>query len=798
MNDLKFAFRQLLKNPGFTALVVVTLALGIGACVTMFSLINSVLLTTYNADPERRVMIWRAHVSRSVQPAVSAGDWLDFQTELKSFELLVANFNRPLTLTGVGEPLNVKAKAVSNSFFPFYRTKFALGRNFSADEHVAGNHRVIILGHGFWQRVFGGAKDILGRSVLLDGESWSVIGVAPEDFYRSRNDADAFVPYDSSVPPARRAGSVAVRGLLKHGVTLAQAQAELDVLTARLAEQYPEANQGFIHTVAPEHRYLTRHWRAMLWTLLGAVGCVLLIACANVASLLLVRAASRQREMSVRAALGAGRPRLLRQLLTESMLLALLGGGAGMLMANGARESLRLYPLIGGMDNAAIGMDGRVLAFALLLSGLGVLVFGLAPAWLGSRVNVNEALKQGTRGNSESRAGGRLRRMLVVFEVACAVVLLAGAGLLLRSFIRLAHVDPGLVPGDAVQFSLVLSPAKYPTPEQRLAFVDAVLSRIEALPGVEAAGVTTYLTFEAAARGTTDFNVEGRHEPDRAAWPVTRMSQVTPGYFPATGIRLLRGRLFNTHDDAHAPRVVLINETFALQHFPGENPVGRRIQVGISSQWWEIIGVVADATQASPAEPITAQGYRAFAQIQGAGATLSLIVRTRPEFGVTYPSLRAQIHAVDPALAVGGGRPLREIIDSRVSQQRFEMHLLTVFSLLALTIAAVGLYGVIAYSVCQRTTEIGIRMALGAVPRDVMRLVLGQGTGLVGCGLVLGLLGALAAGRLIEARMFQTSARDPLTLALITLFFAAVAALACWIPARRATRVDPMEALRHE
>ncbi|MBI4624109.1 MAG: ABC transporter permease [Verrucomicrobia bacterium] len=800
MQDLRYALRQMVRAPGFTAVTVVTLALGIGACITMFSLINSVLLTTYGAEPERRVVIYGKHVSASSNLGVSFGDWLDLQSELKAYEVLVAAYQGfpELTLTSEGDPINVKARPVSNDFFPFYQAKFALGRNFSTDEHIAGNHRVVILGHGFWQRVFGGVPDIVGRTLQFGGEPWTVIGVAPEDFYRSRNDAEAFVPYVNTPRTRVRSVPLEVCGLLKPGVTLAQAQAELDALSARLAEQYPETNLGRRYFVAPEQQYFTRNWRAMLWTLLGAVGCVLLIACANVASLLLVRAANRQRELSVRAALGASRPRLLGQLITESLLLAVLGGAAGTLIAVWTREALRAHPLIASMDIAAITMDGRMVAFVIGLSVLTALGFGLAPAWLASRVNLNEALKQGPRGNSESPAAGRLRRILVVLEVACAVVLLSGAGLLLRSFIRLAYVDLGLVPEHAVQYSLALPTAKYPTPERQVAFVDAVLSRLETTPGIEVAGVTRNVPFASTARSTMEFRIEGRPEVDRTLWPRTRWSMVSPGYFPSTGIRLLRGRLFNAQDNAQAPLVALINETFARQHFPGENPIGRRIQVesATSSGWREIVGVVADATQGNPAEPIAAHTYHAFAQ--SPSARFNLIVRTHGEYSGAHSSVAAQIHEVDPTLAVGGGRPIREILDERVHQQRFELHLLIAFSLLALTIAAVGIYGVIAYSVSQRTTEIGIRMALGAVPRDVIRLVLGQGARLVGSGLLLGLLGALAAGRLIESRMFQTSAHDPLTLGLTILFFAAVAALACWIPARRATKVDPVVALRAE
>ncbi|MEY2490538.1 MAG: hypothetical protein QOC70_2480, partial [Verrucomicrobiota bacterium] len=639
---------------------------------------------------------------------------------------------------------------------------------------------------------------VVGRSIQLNGEPYTVVGIAQVGFGLTSK-VEAWTPLafkpEETANDARGGHYLNVVGRLRPGVTVTQARAELELLATQLAKQYPDSNKGWGIFLMLSQDYIVRDVKPILYTLLGAVGCVLLIACANLANLLLARASARSREISIRAALGAGRGRLTRQLLTESVVLAVGGGVAGVILARWGLDALLALAPSGLPRISEIHLDSGVLIFSLALSVITGLVFGIAPAWLAARADVNEALKQGTRGSTEGGARGRLRSALVVLEVTFALMLLGGAGLLARSFMQLAHVDPGFTPENATLLRLSLPQKKYAMPEQQTAFANALLERVRALPDVEAAGITHSMALVGGYVLT--FTIEGRPPIAPSDQPSTSYYAVTPDYFRAMGIRLIRGRVFTERDDAKAPRVTIINEAFARQFFRNEDPIGKRIDIDLGPDAWrEIVGIVGDIKQDGPDQATSAQSYEPFAQKPF--NSIDLVIRTKGAPAALLGALRPAVYAVDKDQPVGAIRPLEEILADSIARQRFAMTLLSVFSVVALVIAAVGIYGVMAYNVVQRTGEFGIRMALGAQQRDVLRLVLAQGGKLIGLGLVIGLAATLAASRAMGSMLFNTSAQDPLTLASITLLLGGVALVACLLPANRATKVNPIEALRAE
>ncbi len=797
LNDLRYALRQLIKSPGFTAVAIVTLALGIGACAAIFSVVNGVLLRPLDyPQPDRIVVIRETQLPEFPEFSVSPPNYLDWEKQTKSYSYLAAYGGSQVNLTGEGEPQRLVGVKATAHYFDVFAVKPVLGRTFLPEEDAVGKNHVVVLSHPFWQRVFGGDAKVIGRSIQLNGEPYTVIGVAPSDFGQASK-VDVWMPMgfkpDETNAAARGAHYLNVIGRLRPGVTVEQARAELEVLAAQLAKQYPDSNKGWGILLMPVLDYSVRDVRVVLYTLLGAVGCVLFIACANIANLLLARATARHREISIRAALGASRARLVRQLLTESVLLAVFGGLAGLLLARwGLDLLLSMAPSTLPRTNE-IHLNGAVLLFSLALSLVTGIVFGIAPALLAAHTDVNEALKQGARGSTDAR--GRLRAALVVTEVAFALVLLGGAGLLGRSFMQLTHVDPGFIPENATVLRLALPEKKYAKPEQQVAFVDALLARLRTLPGVQAVGLTHALPL--LGDWVLGFNIEGRPAIAPSDLPNTNYYAVTPDYFRAMGIRLIRGRLFTAQDDAKAPRVAIINETLAHQFFPNEDPIGKRINITNGPDAWrEIVGIVADVKQYGVDKATTSQSYEPFAQVPF--DSLNVVLRTQGSPAALLGALRPAVYSVDKDQPIGAIRPLEEILGEKIAKQRFAMLLLTVFSLVALVIAAVGIYGVMAYSVVQRTGEIGIRMALGAQSRDVLRLILGRGGKLIGLGLLIGLGVTLLASRALGSILFQTSAHDPLTLAVMTLLLAAIALIACLLPAHRATKVNPIEALRTE
>ena len=799
LNEIRYALRQLVKAPSFTAVAIITLALGIGACTAIFSVVNTVLLRPLdNPDPDRIVIIRETQLPQFPEFAVSPPNYLDWEKQAKSYEHLAAYSGSALNMTGDGEPQRLVGIKVTAHYFEVMGIKPVLGRMLLPEEDAPGKNHVVVLSHGFWQRVFGGARNVVGRSIQLNGEPYNVVGVAPAGFGVSSK-LDVWTPMafkpDETANDARGGHYINVVGRLKPGVSVAQARAELAVIADQLAKQYPDPQKGWGIFMMPLQDYLVRDVKPVLYTLLGAVGCVLLIACANLANLLLARATARHREISIRAALGAGRGRLIRQLLTESVVLAICGGAAGVLLARWGLDALLALAPTSLPRITEIHLDSGVLLFSLALSVVTGLVFGIAPAWLAARTDMNEALKQGSRGSTEGGARGRLRSALVVIEVTLALVLLGGAGLLARSFMQLANVDPGFNPENATLMRLSVPEKKYAEKEQQTAFANALLERVKNLPGVQAVGITHSMPL--VGDYVLGFNIEGRPPIAPADLPNTNYYAITPDYFRAMGIRLVRGRVFTPQDDAKAPRVAIINETMARQFFPNEDPIGKRINITNGPETWrEIVGIVGDIKQYGVDKATSAQSYEPFAQVPF--TSFNVVIRTKGSPAALLGSLRPAVYAVDKDQPVGIIRPLEEIMADSIARQRFAMLLLSVFSGVALVIAAVGIYGVMAYNVVQRTGEFGIRMALGAQQRDVLRLVLTQGGKLIGLGLLIGLLATLGASRAMGSMLFNTSSYDPLTLTSITLLLAAVALVACFFPANRATKVNPIEALRAE
>jgi putative ABC transport system permease protein len=628
-----------------------------------------------------------------------------------------------------------------------------------------------------------------------------VVGIMSRRFARLGSDLEAFVPLvftDAQRANERRGQHfLQTQGFLKSGVTLEQAQAELDVLARRTASEYPTTNQGVGFLVRGQGAYINRTLAPLLYVLLGAVACVLLIAGANVANLLLARATVRQREMAVRSALGAGRGRLVRQLLAESVLLAALGGGAGLFLAEWGLRLVRTFAPLASTDFARLAyvqLDGAMLACTLGFSVVTGLVFGLAPAWLASQVDLNDALKQATRGGS-TRGGAR--GLLVVVEVALALVLLTGAGLLVRSFTRLARVELGFAPDRVAVMNLVLRPQRYAKPEQVFAFADALLARVHALPGVEAVALATPTPLNTS--GAFDFALDGATAAKRNLKPSAALYRVTPEYFSAMGIRLVDGREFTERDINGAPGVAVVNQTFVQNYFPGENPIGRRVNVGrpgTPEAWFEIVGTVGDVMQGSPGQYVPPQLYLPLGQ--AGSTTFSVVVRTSGDPTSVLTLLKPQVYAVDANQSTGAVRRLRDMVSDALARQNLARSLLGIFAAIALVIAAVGIYAVMAYAVSQRAVEFGIRMALGASRGDILRLVLASGMKIVALGLVVGVGAAFALGQILQSLLFEISARDPATLVAIVVGLGLISLCACLLPARRAMRVSPMVALRAE
>ena len=798
LNDLRFGARTLLKSPGFTVVAVLTLALAIGANTAIFSVVNAVLLRTLPyPDPERLVVLTEK-MQGGERVGVAYPNYLDFRERARSFTEMAGYRDALLNLTGVDRPVRLQGREVSWNFFRMLGAQPELGRAFVADDEKKGAPLTVILGHATWQTQFGGDPAVIGKTISLDGKSYTVVGVMPAGFEFFRRD-DLFVPLGASLLHGDEGrgnhSDMEVLARLKDGVSFGQASAGMDAVAAQLEREYPATNSG---EGALTFRLLDRYAsdvRGTLWVLLAAVGFVLLIACVNVANLLLVRAAGRQREIALRLALGAGRWRIVRQLLTESLLLAALSCLVGLALGVWMTEGLvRLAPE-GVPRLGQTRLDTTVLLFTSVVSLVTGLLFGLLPAWHSARQDLHTTLKEGGRGTSGGRE--RTRRGLLVAEVALSLVLLAGAGLMLRTFYGLRHVDPGFSSENLLTMRVNLPTTGYDMARLR-AFYKECPARVEALPGVRAAALTQSLPID-GSRWNSVFIAADKPVPPRDRLLSAAFTPVSTEFFRTLGIRLLKGRTFTDADADSRPNVAVINETLAARLWPGEDPVGKRLKQGWpedQTPWREVVGVVADVKLNGVDRDVPLQIYLPLEQRPS--YTLALAVRTSGDPLSMAAAVEQSVRTIDKDLPVSGVRSMDQLMGGAIARQRLTLVLLLGFALLALLLAAVGIYGVISYAVSQRTREFGIRVALGAQDRDVLRLVIGQGIRLTLAGVVLGLLCAFGLTRLMEALLFGVRPTDPLTFAVITLLLVGVALLACYLPARRAAKVDPGVALRYE
>jgi predicted permease len=802
--DFRFGLRMLVKNAGFTTVAVLTLALGIGANSAIFSVVNTVLLRPLPyKDPDRIMMVWEDGSSHGFPINVtSSSNYIDWRDQNQVFEAMAIVGRASFNLTGAGEPERIDGRRVSPNLFPLLGVDPALGRTFSPAEDTPGANRVIILSHALWQRRFASRPDIIGQHLTLNGQSYEVIGVMPSYFeFPSRAD-QLWVPIAFTPQQAANRGnnSYEVVARLKPGVSREQAESEMDTITARLQQQYPDVVKTQGTVVVPLHEQLVGDIKPALLILLGAVGFVLLIACANVANLLLSRAATRQKEIAVRLALGAGRRRLIRQLLTESFLLSAIGGVLGLLVALLGVSLLKTFIPRQIAQVTAVTVDANVLAFTLGVSLLTGLIFGLVPALQASRFNLNDSLKEGGRESAAGRRGNRLRSLLVIAEVAISVVLLIGAGLLINSFLRLRNVDPGFQSDNLLTMRIALPQLKYPDHATRKTFYGQLLSRVEALPGVRSAAVTNWIPLTMQG-DTFGISIEGRPDPGAQEMPDVVTRVVSPGYFNTMGIELLRGRLFDDVQDRTDSRLVaVISETMARRLWPDEDPLGKRIKPGRSDsdeEWITVIGVAEDVRQFELTAEPRLQMYLSYSQ-PGFFVPGHLVVRTEVEPASLIAPVREAVWSIDKDQPVSNIRSMEEIFSESIARQRFSMLLLGIFAGVAMLLGAVGIYGVVSYSVAQRAHEIGVRMALGARTSNVLRMIVGHGLKLVLIGVAIGLLAASILTRLMESLLFGISATDPVTFVAIPVLLVGAATLASYIPARRATRIDPLRALRYE
>jgi putative ABC transport system permease protein len=812
--DLRYGLRMLRNRPGFTLIAVFTLALGIGANTAIFSVVNTVVLRPLPfAGPDRLVMVWETMPGND-RRSVAPGNFTDWQKEAQSFEQLAGYSSAALNLTGDGEPERLTGAAVTANIFKTLGVEAAVGRTFDSEDAGREGGSVVVLSDGLWQRRYGADPNIVGRALSLDDKSYTVVGVMPAEF-RFPIQSELWVPGsqgsavapslaaqfpDSNLSTERDIHIYSVIGRLKEGVSVGQAQAEVATIAERLAHAYPETNGGLGVHVIPLHEQIVGGVQSILFILLGAVAFVLLIACTNVANLLLAHAARRERELAIRLALGAGRWRLIRQMLTESLLLSLTGGAFGLLLAMwGVDLFVAMSP--GDIPRLnEVGLDARLLGFTLFISLATGLGFGLLPALQATRLDPQHSLKEGSTKATEGRRRRRARNLLVVVEIALAQVLLIGAGLLVLSFMRLQSVEPGFNPSRLLTARLSLSVTKYKDKTKKLVFYNQLLERLQAIPGVERAGLVMNLPLSGSTMNR-GFAVEGRPEPKPDENVTVDYQVISPGYFQTMEIPLVRGRAFTDRDTEQAPRVAVINELMARKYFPGEDPLGRRIAFGDTSKeesWRTIVGIAGNVRHAGMNEPPFPGAYTPYAQDRESWSRMSIVIRSTGEPAALSAAVRKEVMAIDPAQPVSNIQTMEQLMAASITRPRFVMLLLGLLATVALALAVVGIYGLMSYSITERTHEFGIRLALGAQAADVLKMVLGQGLRLIVVGISLGLAGAFALTRLMRSLLYGVSTIDPMTFVAVSLLLTMVALLACYIPARRATKVDPMEALRYE
>jgi predicted permease len=812
--DLKYGVRMLARSPSFTAIAILTLALGIGANTVLFSVVNGVLLKPLPyLQPDSLVSLAES-TAEFESSSISYPNFLDWQRANSTFSSIAAYRGDDFTITGQGETERVRVGMVSSTFFPILGVKMVVGRSFLPEEDRLGAAPVVLISAGLWHRKFGSDPGIVGKTITMNGTGYDVIGIVPGDFRLEASNFDSikdvFIPIEQNKDPMFRdrtvhPGTRAI-GRLKPGVTLSAAKADMNQVARNLAATYPDADKGAGIHLMPLKEDVVGDVEPFLWVLLGAVGFVLLIACVNVANLQLARSSARGREFAIRAALGAGQSRVVRQLLTESVLLGLAGGAIGLLLAGwGTRAAIRILPET--LPRAqGVGLDGRVLLFTALVSILAGVIFGLAPAIKTARPNIQQTLQESGRGASGAKH--RAQGIFVVIEMAMSLVLLVGAGLMIRSLVDLWSVDPGFNPRGVLTFAVSMSPSYGQNASDSRVTLRELEQRLVNIPGVQAASVTGG-ALPMTGDNEFPFWVDGRPKPAN----VSEMSpslfyMVAPGYQQAMQIPLKQGRFFSPDDNEHSANVVVIDESFAREYFPKQNPIGQRIHIGILDTTPEVIGVVGHVKQwgldqdGDAKHPIHAQAYMPFLQIPdkffSGPLSVEVVIRSQAPPATMAGPVREAIQKMNSENVMYETKPMEEIVAESLAARRFSMILLSVFAALALLLSSIGIYGVLSYVVGQRSREIGIRIALGAQRADVLRLMLGEGMKMALVGVAIGIVAALALTRLMVQMLFGVSATDPLTFLGVAAVLAGVALAACYIPARRAMRVDPIVALRYE
>lgn len=804
IKDIRFALRGLLKHRAFTAIAVVTLALGIGGSTSIFTVVDAALIRGLPyKSPDRLYHLWeKTPQDKFSKREFSYPDYQDYEKNNVFEGGLAAYTGGGALLSGSGESENVGAPRVSANFFSVLGVNPILGRTFQAGEDRPGGNRVTVLTYAFWQRRFGGDPGIIGRGLTINGEGYEVIGVLPASFQFALRNNDLWLPYQPTQNQLTRRymHGTNLIGRLKPGLGPTEAQSELSVIANRIEQEFNSSHAGTTAYVVPLQEEIVGTVRPILLVLLAAVGFVLLIACANVASLLLTRALSRQKEVAIRSALGASRWRVIRQLLTESLLLSVLGGAAGLLIAYWGvpalvasipQNQLNAMPFL-----KSLGLDTGILAFSFGLSLLTGLVFGLAPALQSSRLDLNEALKEGGRQTS-SGASHRLRSAMVVAEISLAVVLLVGAGLMMKSLLRLLQTDIGFKPENVLTMTVVLPPSKYNDPNQQINFNDQLRQRVQSLPGVTGAGTVNILPLNPG--NTTRFYVEGDPVPQPGKETEANIRTVSDDYFKSLGVPLLAGRTFDARENPNSTQVVIIGKTIADRMFPGRDPIGKKLRyASIEVPPIEIVGVVGDVKITGLDEAVKPVLYYSFRQNPSTFA--NLVTRTSSDPNVLVNSIRNEVRNLEPEAAILNVRSMDDMIAQTPASfmRRFPALLISIFAGVALLLASIGIYGVVSYSVSQQTHYIGVRMALGASPVDILKMVLKQGLVLALLGVGIGVVAALGLMRLLSSLLYQVSTNDVSTFAIVTGALFVVALLACYVPARRATKVDPLVALRYE
>jgi putative ABC transport system permease protein len=810
LQDLRYAVRTLLRSPGFTTTAAVTLALGIGVTSLMFSVVNAVLLRPLPyPDQDRLMLVFNVNTNAADANTIAATalDFDDYRARAHAFEAFAGHIGTGFSFSGNGEPELVMGQHVTPDFFRVLGVQPSLGRTFTADEFSPGHENTIVLSHRLWKRRFGGDPSVIGTRVTVKGKPYTIAGVMPPGFEYPGRRYQLWAPLPSprtaDLPPINR-GSHYLRivARLKPSASPAQAQAEIGAIAGALAAQYPESNRNWGARVTPLQDYALRNVKTPLYVLLGAVGLVVLIACANVTNLLLARATARHREVAIRQALGAGRWRLVRQFLAETAVLYAIGAAGALALASWGTSAL---VALGPADIPRLAdttVDGHVLLATVLLSLVTALLFGLAPAMQGAAADPADALRAGGRGASAGRVRQRFRVALVIVEVALSVVLLVGAGLALHSLVRLTAVDPGFDADGQLTFSLVMSPRKYPTAASMTAFTKRMSDELASVPGVEHAGSTTALPLS-GQNIENGYEVDGWVAPQPGEIPVAGMRGVTGDFFTALGARLKAGRLFTSADRTDSQPVAIVNEAFARRYFAGQNPLTKRVREYGGDQWRTVVGVIADVKHSGPAEEARPEVSLPYSQLEpGFMSTWSrgvyFVVRGRMPAGALASSARAQVAAIDPDMSLNDVQSMAALAADAVSEPRFRTILLGTFAALAITLASIGVFGVLSYFVTLRTREIGIRVALGASSRDILRMIVGRGLALAGIGLAAGLLAAIPLTRSMQTLLFEVKPLDVPTLATVVIGLGLVAGLASYLPARRALRIEPMTALHLE